>query len=646
MASGKLKINVRSANPNDEIIPVREKEKDVSSSQESSSKESTYDDSHEDNLCLQLQDSDGNIQTKNACSDPQILYNSSIFQVNEDDGTCYAECHDIIFPEDELNSSIEDEALGGWFKITIPNGRKYSKMWIINLLQSHCSVAFTPVDFQYIRNQIQFFVQNSRSAYELKNINYQLRDEENRKISIYVSSSIEPVSVQYKLTPEQMEILKLSMKKRYNVSHKSLYLKKFRFDSDLTGHGIDIFLNRRSCMAATLQVIQVDYPELLSLNLSNNKIYWLDGLSELIERAPQIKILDLSRNLLKTVWELEKMKGLKLKELWLEGNPLCSTFPDHSAYVSAVLNCFPELLHLDGWTLFPTVDADTLEIIKPRKESYRGSESLKNLVVQFMLQYYLIYDYGDRRNLLTAYHADACFSLTITFNSNKPDITSLEEYCKDSRNMKKLKDSTLRRRLLKHKKCSIVTCLQELPKTQHDLNSCVVDICAHTEKMICFSVNGVFKEMEGKSEGCIRAFTRTFILTTGRYFRLCIVNDEMILRNASPSETKKAFSTTMPTIFCAQSSQQMKDSSTQTDLKYLEDEWDSIGDDEALGTVQLLCKVFAHQSAPAGDHGRQVVEVLLMERLRVLCAQVLEGGPSDPYSQQRCYAQIMTPKRP
>ena len=35
---------------------------------------------------------------------------------------------------------------------------------------------------------------------------------------------------------------------------------------------------------------------------------------------------------LKMAWELDKMKGLKLEELWLEGNPLCSTFPDHSVY--------------------------------------------------------------------------------------------------------------------------------------------------------------------------------------------------------------------------------------------------------------------------------------------------------------------------
>ena len=39
---------------------------------------------------------------------------------------------------------------------------------------------------------------------------------------------------------------------------------------------------------------------------------------------------------LKSAWELSKMKGLKLEELWLQGNPLCSTFPDQSTYVRLV----------------------------------------------------------------------------------------------------------------------------------------------------------------------------------------------------------------------------------------------------------------------------------------------------------------------
>lgn len=35
------------------------------------------------------------------------------------------------------------------------------------------------------------------------------------------------------------------------------------------------------------------------------------------------------------VWELNKMKGLKLEELWLEGNPSCDTFPGQSTYISS-----------------------------------------------------------------------------------------------------------------------------------------------------------------------------------------------------------------------------------------------------------------------------------------------------------------------
>ncbi|KAK2083607.1 hypothetical protein P7K49_038843 [Saguinus oedipus] len=122
------------------------------------------------------------------------------------------------------------------------------------------------------------------------------------------------------------------MDKRYDVSQQALDLQNLRFDPDLTGHDIDIILNRRNCMAATLKIIESNFSELLSLNLCNNKLYQLDGLSDITEKAPKVKILNLSRNELRTVWELSKVKGLKLEELWLEGNPLCDNFSDESAY--------------------------------------------------------------------------------------------------------------------------------------------------------------------------------------------------------------------------------------------------------------------------------------------------------------------------
>ncbi|KAF6390559.1 nuclear RNA export factor 2B [Rhinolophus ferrumequinum] len=415
--------------------------------------------------------------------------------------------------EGEVGQNTEDGTLGSWFKITIPDGMKYDKIWLMNSIQSHCSVPFTPVDFNYANNWARFFVQGASAASALKDVSYKICDEENQKIPIFVSTSAVPYSVRDKLEPKEMEQLKLTMNMRYDPSQKALDLQMFRFDPDLVGLDIDIILNRRNCMAATLQIIKENFPELLSLNLLSNKLYQLNGLSDLIQMAPTVKILNLSKNQLGSTQELVKMKGLKLEELGLQGNPLCITFPDQSTYISAIKNCFPKLLCLDGQELPPPIiiDNDGPYLPKPCKESYKGSESLKSLVIQFLQEYYFIYDSGDRQGLLAAYHDEACFSLTIPFNPEDPALSSLFEYFKDNRNMKNLKDPYLRVQLLKHTKRDIVCSLCVLPKTQHDLLSFVVDMWFQTERMLCFSVNGVFKEVEVKSQGSVRAFTRTFI---------------------------------------------------------------------------------------------------------------------------------------
>uniref|UniRef100_A0A8C9Q9Q4 Uncharacterized protein n=1 Tax=Spermophilus dauricus TaxID=99837 RepID=A0A8C9Q9Q4_SPEDA len=208
----------------------------------------------------------------------------------------------------------------------------------MNSILSHCCVPFTPIDFHYIKNRAQFFVQDASTASALKDVNCKICDEENQKISIFVNPCTEPNILQNKFTPEKMEKLMLTMNKRYDVSQQALDLQKLRFDPDLMEHDIDMILNRRQCMFATLQIIERNFPELLSLNLCNNKLYWLDGLSDIVEKAPQIKILNLSKNELRTSKELVKLKGMKLEELWLEGNPLCSDFPEQSAYTPSVIS--------------------------------------------------------------------------------------------------------------------------------------------------------------------------------------------------------------------------------------------------------------------------------------------------------------------
>ncbi|XP_031232128.1 nuclear RNA export factor 1-like [Mastomys coucha] len=119
----------------------------MSDFQEGSGNEDHYDKFHLDTfLSSQLQDNDGNMQIMDAYGDPQLLNNSDTFRVKEDYGTTHSACQETIFSDEEMNKDILGEPLENWFKIMVPNGRKYNKMWLINLLQSYCSVGFTPVD--------------------------------------------------------------------------------------------------------------------------------------------------------------------------------------------------------------------------------------------------------------------------------------------------------------------------------------------------------------------------------------------------------------------------------------------------------------------------------------------------------------------
>ncbi|XP_028297867.1 nuclear RNA export factor 1-like isoform X1 [Gouania willdenowi] len=53
----------------------------------------------------------------------------------------------------------------------------------------------------------------------------------------------------------------------------------------------------------------------------------------------------------------------------------------------------------------------------------------------------------------------------------------------------------MRFHLLKHTRLNVVTLLNELPKTQHDIISFTVDVNAYTNTLLSFTVGGVFKEV-------------------------------------------------------------------------------------------------------------------------------------------------------
>ncbi|XP_070461165.1 nuclear RNA export factor 3-like isoform X1 [Equus przewalskii] len=513
-------------------------------------------------------------------------------------------------PERKMEGNKQDETSGSWFKIMVPFGIKYDEKWLLSLIQKQCSVPFTPVEFHYEKMQAQFFVENANIAFALKNINGKIWDKNNERvcvkdmtrISIFVSPSDAPCSVQKELKSE-----KLTMNKRYDVSQQSLEVQRLHFDPALVTLGVEMVPNPRNDTAASLQIHEESMLKLFPLNLSNTKPCQLAGLSTTMQNASNIKNLNLPCNEVKAAGKLDKGQGLEPEEMSADRNSLCTTFPDKSTNISSILELFPKLLSLDSQESRPPTNfgIEAHKRLPTCKGSFFESDALKSLVLQFLRRYYLIYDSGDRQGLLGAYLDEACFSLSIPFNPEDPAPSSLCEYVKDNRNIKKLKDPYLRLQLLKSTKHDIVRSLCVLPTTQHDFSSFVVDQWLQTERVLCFSVNGVFKEVVGKSQSSVRAFTRTFIIVPVSNSSLCILNDQLFVRDANPKETHSGLfipvptpaSSSVPTL--SQEQQEMVQAfSTQSGMnlqwsqKCLHDShWDYTKAAQVLALLKAQCKI-------------------------------------------------------
>uniref|UniRef100_A0A8C3W7W9 Nuclear RNA export factor 3 n=1 Tax=Catagonus wagneri TaxID=51154 RepID=A0A8C3W7W9_9CETA len=402
-------------------------------------------------------------------------------------------------PERKTERKRQEETLGSWFKVTIPFGIKYEEKWLLNLIQKHCGVPFTPVEFHYEKMQAQFFVENANIAFALKNVNGKIYNEAKERISVFVEPCDAPHSVQKELRSAKVAQIKLTLNKPNEGSQESLDLQRLYFDPGMA----------------------------TAVNLGQGRAEgsaW-EGHS------------------VKSAWEMDKGQRLGPDEMCADRNRLSTTFPDES---SSIRSDVPS----DGQETPPATHraAEACQRLPTCKGSFFGSDELKSVVLQFLQQYYLIHDYGDRHHLLGVYHDEACFSLTIPFNPEDPDPIRFYEYLEENRNLKKLKDPHLRVQLLNHTKVDIVTYLYVFPKTQHDLSSFVVDMWFQTETMLWVLLSVI--AVEGRYQGCVRAFTRTFIATPATSSSLCIVNDQLFVSDSSRDETESVLFIPMPT--CSQ----------------------------------------------------------------------------------------------
>ncbi|CAC5418521.1 NXF [Mytilus coruscus] len=435
-----------------------------------------------------------------------------------------------------------------WYRVLIPFGKKAGKDGLLKLLNDNLDVPFIPVCFHFEQEKAVFHIQDRQASESLRRLSNRLTMPNGFKM-IVIAKPSGPPSV-FTLDEEGIEKLKVCMSSRYDPATKALNLSNLYNDANLSQEKIHLALNKQTVMSQVSDIIGENIPELETLDVSENKLMGLENMRDLVSKAPNVVRLNIGKNLIRVIEELEKIKGWKLQELILDGNDLCDRFKDRTAYISAVRKRFPKVIKLDGHDLPPpiTFDLESSSSLPPKKGSFFLSPDLQELTVKFLKEYFTIYDSVDRQSLLPAYQDDALFSLSTAFNPlieySQP---KLHDYMPESRNLLKMsRDPGKRQKVLKKGKLGIVSQLCELPKTTHDYNSFVVDVDHASSTLLSFTVLGVFKEDSRSDKPPIRSFSRHFV-TVPSGPGMVIVNDMLTVTNASHEQFQKAFKSQAPT---------------------------------------------------------------------------------------------------
>lgn len=458
-----------------------------------------------------------------------------------------------------IESTVKHQKLqpSEWYQVRILHGAKYEKENLLRLILRHVSPhVFIPVSYNAFSNDVEFYVDDIQSAKVLQSSNRKILLPDGHLMAIKVREGKPPTTP---VDAGLKEKMKLVMAKRYIASNKALDLSSFVKDPDFVG-GLYCPLSRPPILAAIMQIINENIPDIVALNLNSNKIQTLDGTTcSEFKKLKNLQILHLEDNNFKSVSSFNGLKDLGVTEIKLNKNPVCKNFSDRTHFVSEVRKRFPKLLKLDDVELPPVIsfEVDKEETKLPLSQaSFICNQEGLSVMKAFLTQYFQIYDSDNRLQLEQAYHANSFFSQSSYYPPNQsydlPASKKLNSYIQESRNLFRVTEYPKRKSRLFMGKDNIIQYLSKLPKTQHDLSSFVVDLNFFTPALINFTVCGVFREPTSSSIETtwpIRYFCRTFLIVPINQ-GFCIVNDLLSITNVHDSQIANYFrkETESPTV--------------------------------------------------------------------------------------------------
>ena len=444
-----------------------------------------------------------------------------------------------------IKSSGSDSA-AGWHKITINEAAKFQKVDLLQAIAMNIDVPLAPICYEVkAKRDVAFYVERPNAAAAIKGLNNRPLTINGQAFKLTIKSKSSPPP-QMTMNQEVRNVMKNVMGIRYKPDVKALDMKSFHTDQAFLGEAVYAPLARSAVMNNVIDIIGDNIPDVEAIDFSQNKLPTLEHFSTLADRAERLKILYLSNNRLSDVKELEKIKSLKLVELNVSGNAnMEKKFNTREGFVNAIQNILPTLRILDGQELKKLItfdDGPDVEVpLPPTIKKMCKSEAAEPVILQFIQQYFKLYDNEDRSDLLAAYHPEALFSVSSAYppGSTGHGLAKLTDYQSEARNLLRVVNPGKRLRLLRQGRDEIVSFLNELPKTKHDFNSFTLDVPLATEAVSSFTVTGVFVERTSTKTivNSTRHFSRTFTLVShGSGF--VIVNESLFVTLATKLQIK------------------------------------------------------------------------------------------------------------
>ncbi|CAH8873329.1 unnamed protein product [Trichobilharzia szidati] len=389
-----------------------------------------------------------------------------------------------------------------------------------------------------------------------------------------------------------IEALKQCFVQRYQPNTRTLDLSSLHTDPDLLSQGLYLPLNKQAVVHALIAILKQNQAQLSVLNLSSNRLTHLNAFSPLSSTSAgctpvSIERIDLSSNPLSGIPILSGLRDIVgLVELDLTETPLLSKFhPNDRVFAAKLQKILPTIKRLNGQDLPQTVQFaieqgsdSTKPQPKPLPQSIQGyfpNDEVKTALLSFLKLYLNRYDTQPRGENLLPYYtslSQLAFSVVpesripstqnVSFNarieveneSGQPTVAYLttsrltQPYFTRSRNLLRCRDESRRRDMVVRGSLAIASFLDELPATEHQLESLSVDVAFHSENQMLFTFGGVFYEVapiassamtstpEKSVRKILRCFTRTMILAApGGH----VIQDDFIISNPSTSLCKK-----------------------------------------------------------------------------------------------------------